>query len=86
MIFFIFVLIMIQDDVFKTIAQSSEGAYSEKRSKFISFAMPVESEEEAKEYIEEIRKNPEHRELIENKVVEKIVTIENGIYDVFTIK
>lgn len=56
MIFFIFVLIMIQDDVFKTIAQSSEGAYSEKRSKFISFAMPVESEEEAKEYLEEIRK------------------------------
>lgn len=36
--------------------------------------------------IEEIRKNPELRELIENKVFEKIVTIENGIYDVFTIK
>lgn len=47
---------MIEDDVFKTITEPSEGAYNEKRSKFISFAIPVETEEEVKEHLDEIRK------------------------------
>lgn len=47
---------MVQDDVFKTITDPSEGTYSEKRSKFLSFAYPVETKEEVKELIDELRK------------------------------
>lgn len=41
-----------QEDVYKTIADLSEGLYKEKMSKFISFAIPVETVDEAKEQIE----------------------------------
>lgn len=41
-----------QEDVYKTIADLSEGWYKEKMSKFISYAIPVHTVEEAKEYIE----------------------------------
>ncbi len=46
---------MAKDDVYKTIVKPTEGTYSEKRSKFTSFAYPVESEEQVKELLEEIR-------------------------------
>ena len=36
-------------DFYKTIQDISEGLYKEKMSKFISFAIPVSSAEEAKE-------------------------------------
>ncbi|MDO5570846.1 MAG: YigZ family protein [Bacteroidales bacterium] len=45
-----------QEDVFKTIGDISEGWYKEKMSKFISFAVPVHSVEEAKTYIEKYNK------------------------------
>ncbi|MEG1587292.1 MAG: YigZ family protein [Bacteroidales bacterium] len=41
-----------QEDVYKTIAELSEGLYKEKMSKFISFAIPVDTVEDAKEQIE----------------------------------
>lgn len=41
---------------YKTIATSSSGIFTEKRSKFISFAFPISSEEEAATHIEAIRK------------------------------
>ena len=43
-------------DEFKTIATTSEGFYSEKRSKFLAFAHHVESVEEIKEIIAQYRK------------------------------
>ena len=46
---------MIQD-TFQTIAQPSEGLYKEKGSRFISFAFPVNNEEEIKLILAEIRK------------------------------
>ena len=46
---------MTKDDVYKTITKPSEGSYSEKRSKFISFAYYVETEEETKDILDEIR-------------------------------
>ena len=45
-----------QEDVYKTIADLSEGLYKEKMSKFLAFAIPVESAEEAKEQIERYNK------------------------------
>ncbi|MGL4805012.1 MAG: IMPACT family protein [Bacteroidales bacterium] len=44
------------NDTYKTIADLSEGWYKEKMSKFISFAIPVETIEEAKEQIEKYQK------------------------------
>lgn len=44
------------NDTYKTIADLSEGWYKEKMSKFISFAIPVETVEEAKEQIEKYQK------------------------------
>ena len=44
------------DDTFLTIDRTSEGLYKEKMSKFISFALPVSSVAEAKEYIEMYQK------------------------------
>ena len=41
-----------QEDVYKAIADISEGLYKEKMSKFISFAIPVLTVEEAKEQID----------------------------------
>lgn len=40
------------EDVYKTIDEPSEGMYSEKRSKFLAFALPVKSVEEVKEYLD----------------------------------
>jgi uncharacterized YigZ family protein len=46
----------VQEDVYKTIADLSEGLYKEKMSKFLAFAVPVESADEAKEQIERYNK------------------------------
>ena len=37
------------DDSYKTIKQIAEGYYTEKRSRFISYAIPVRTVEEVKE-------------------------------------
>ncbi|MEZ4937957.1 MAG: YigZ family protein [Crocinitomicaceae bacterium] len=41
---------------YKTISKASEGLYKEKGSKFIGIAIPVKSEEQIKEHLEEIKK------------------------------
>ena len=43
-------------DSFRTISQSSEGIYTEKRSKFLAFAIPVESVEEIKDIVAQYQK------------------------------
>lgn len=43
-------------DSYKTIKALSEGTYSEKRSKFLAFAIPVTSVDEVKEYVAEYQK------------------------------
>lgn len=43
-------------DTYRTIKQVAEGYYSEKRSRFISYAIPVRSLEEVKEWLREYRK------------------------------
>lgn len=43
-------------DQFKTITETAEGTYSEKRSKFLAFAVPVESVEEVKTVVAEYQK------------------------------
>ena len=44
------------NDTYKTIVSASEGIYKEKGSKFLAFAIPVNSVEEIKEIIKEYRK------------------------------
>ncbi len=44
------------EDTYKTIVNPAEGEYTEKRSKFLSFAFPVNNIEEAEFYIDEYRK------------------------------
>ena len=44
------------EDVFRTIKDVSEGAYTEKRSRFLSFALPVRNAEEVKERVRQYRK------------------------------
>lgn len=44
------------DDSYKTIRQVAEGFYSEKRSRFISYAIPVRTVEEVKEQLDTYRK------------------------------
>lgn len=44
------------EDTFKTILKSSTGSYSEKRSKFIAYAFPVQSEAEVKEQLTVVKK------------------------------
>jgi len=44
------------NDTYKTIVSTSEGIYKEKGSKFLAFAIPVNSVEEIKEIIKEYRK------------------------------
>ncbi len=44
------------DDSYKTIREVSKGYYTEKRSRFISYAIPVRTVEEVKEHIERYRK------------------------------
>lgn len=43
-------------DSYKTIKTTSEGTYSEKRSKFLAFAIPVTTVEEVKQYVAEYQK------------------------------
>jgi uncharacterized YigZ family protein len=43
-------------DLYKTISDVAEGYYTEQRSKFISYALPVQTPEEAKEKIDAFRK------------------------------
>ena len=43
-------------DTYRTIKALAEGAYSEKRSKFLAFAMPVRSVEEVKQLVSEYQK------------------------------
>lgn len=44
------------EDSYKTIAKPAEGSYSEKRSKFLAYAFPVQSEQEVKQRLVEIQK------------------------------
>lgn len=44
------------EDTYKTIKALSEGYYTEKRSRFLSFAIPVRTVEEIKDIIQEYRK------------------------------
>ena len=43
-------------DSYKTIKQIAEGYYTEKRSRFISYAIPVRTVEEVKEQLDKYRK------------------------------
>lgn len=45
-----------ENDVYKTISETAEGIYTEKRSKFLAFAIPVVSHEEIKSYIDQFQK------------------------------
>ena len=47
---------MDMDDSYKTIAAIAEGTYTEKRSKFLAFALPVETVDEVKRYVAEYQK------------------------------
>ena len=47
---------MLFEDTYKMITGPAEGTYKEKGSKFIALAMPVYSEDEVKEKLEELRK------------------------------
>ena len=44
------------DDSYRTIKQVAEGYYTEKRSRFISYAIPVRTVEEVKEQLDRYRK------------------------------
>ena len=44
------------EDPYKTIAKPAEGSYSEKRSKFLAYAFPVQNEQEVKQRLAEIQK------------------------------
>jgi len=44
------------DDTYKTLQEISEAVYTEKRSKFLAFAMPVETAEEVKEFVAQYAK------------------------------
>ena len=44
------------EDTYKTIAAPSQAVYTEKRSKFLAFALPVRSVEEVKERLEKYQK------------------------------
>ena len=45
-----------QDDEYRTIAAPVEVALRERSSKFLAYARPVESEEEAKSFLDGLRK------------------------------
>ncbi len=44
------------DDIYKTIETTGEGTYSEKRSKFLAFAIPVTTLDDVKEHVERCQK------------------------------
>ena len=48
---------MIQGDSYFTISKPGEGAYKEKGSKFLAFALPVKDEDEIKAHLDILRKN-----------------------------
>ena len=45
-----------QEDIYKTIEEQGEGIYTEKRSKFLAFAIPVTTADEVKEWVEVYQK------------------------------
>lgn len=45
-----------QEDTYKTIESLSEAIYTEKRSKFLAFALPVRTLEEVKAHLETYQK------------------------------
>jgi uncharacterized YigZ family protein len=47
---------MLFSDEYKTIAQSSQGAFRDKGSRFLAFAIPVSGEQEVKQQLEVLRK------------------------------
>ncbi|MBO5263592.1 MAG: YigZ family protein [Bacteroidaceae bacterium] len=47
---------MSQEDTYKTIEEQGEGIYTEKRSKFLAFAIPVTTVEQVKEIVEAYQK------------------------------
>ncbi len=47
---------MLQEDIYKTIEEQGEGIYTEKRSKFLAFAIPVTTVEQVKEIVEAYQK------------------------------
>ena len=47
---------MLQEDTYKTIEEQGEGIYTEKRSKFLAFALPVTTVEQVKEIVEAYQK------------------------------
>ena len=47
---------MLESDTYKTIEQQGEAIYTEKRSKFLAFAIPVTTIDEVKEWIEVYQK------------------------------
>ncbi|HPX33494.1 MAG TPA: YigZ family protein [Bacteroidales bacterium] len=46
---------MLSDDTYKTVTKRSQGLYKDKGSRFISFAIPVKSEEEIRTELELLR-------------------------------
>ncbi len=47
---------MLFSDEYKTIAESSQGYFRDKGSKFLSFAFPASSEQEVKQHLDALRK------------------------------
>ena len=47
---------MKENDVYKTIEAAAQGEYTEKRSKFLAFAHPVQTVEEVKNWVEQYQK------------------------------
>ncbi len=47
---------MLDSDHYRSLAKASEGFYREKGSKFLSFAYPVETEEEIKDKLDSLKK------------------------------
>jgi len=47
---------MLFSDEYKTIAQSAQGSFRDKGSKFLAFAFPASSEQEVKQHLEALRK------------------------------
>lgn len=45
-----------EEDIYKTITEEYEGWYKEKGSKFISYAIPIESEDDVKIHLEALKK------------------------------
>ncbi|KAA6305131.1 IMPACT family member YigZ, partial [termite gut metagenome] len=46
-----------EEDTYRTISLTAEGIYTEKRSKFLAFALPVRTVEEVKTHLDYYQKN-----------------------------